>query len=89
MVLGLVIDENGIPIDYELFNGNTNEFGKMVALIEKIKKTYHLKQLIVRADRGLDNCRNLFDLKSIGCYFVIAQKFRTTSEHLKKQILDQ
>ena len=84
-----MMDENGIPIDYELFNGNTNEFGTMVPLIEKIKKTYHLKQLIVVADRGLNSCQNLFDLKDIGCDFVIAQRFRTTSEHLKKQILDQ
>ena len=89
VVLGLVMDENGIPIDYELFNGNTNEFGTMVPLIEKIKKTYHLKQLIVVADRGLNGCQNLFDLKDIGCDFVIAQKFKTTSEHLKEQILDQ
>ena len=89
VVLGLVMDENGIPIDYELFNGNTNEFGTMVPLIEKIKKTYHLKQLIVVADRGLNSCQNLFDLKDIGCDFVIAQKFKTTSEHLKEQILDQ
>ena len=88
VVLGLVMDENGIPIDYELFNGNTNEFGTMVPLIEKIKKTYHLKQLIVVADRGLNSCQNLFDLKDIGCDFVIAQKFKTTSEHLKEQILD-
>ena len=60
----------------------------MVPLIEKIKKTYHLKQLIVVADRGLNSCQNLFDLKDIGCDFVIAQKFRTTSD-TKKQILDQ
>ena len=64
VVLGLMMDENGIPIDYELFNGNTNEFGTMVPLIEKIKKTYHLKQLIVVADRGLNSCQNLFDLKA-------------------------
>ena len=38
----------------------------MVPLIEKIKKTYHLKQLIVVADRGLNSCQNLFDLKDIG-----------------------
>lgn len=35
VVLGLVMDENGIPIDYELFKGSTNEFGTMVPLIKK------------------------------------------------------
>ena len=88
VVLGLVMDENGIPIDYELFNGSTNEFGTMVPLIKKIKKTYQLEQLIVVADRGLNSSQNLFDLKEIGCDFVIAQKFKTGNAEIKKQILD-
>ena len=57
------MDENGIPIDYELLAGNTSEFGTMVPLIKKIKNTYHLKQLIVVADRGLNCAENLFALK--------------------------
>ncbi len=89
VVLGLVMDENGIPIDYELFKGSTNEFGTMVPLIKKIKDSYHLKQLIVVADRGLNSSQNLFALKDIGCDFVIAQKFKNSSEEIKKQILDQ
>ena len=86
VVLGLVMDENGIPIDYELFNGNTNEFGTMVPLIEKIKKTYHLKQLIVVADRGLNSCQNLFDLKDIGCDFVIAGVKYGITEGMDREI---
>ena len=88
VVLGLVMDENGIPIDYELFPGSTNEFGTMVPLIKKIKDTYHLKQLIVVADRGLNSSQNLFALKDIGCDFVIAQKFKTAASKIKRQILD-
>lgn len=88
VVLGLVMDENGIPIDYELFAGNTSEFGTMVPLIKKIKNTYHLKQLIVVADRGLNCAENLFALKEIGCDFVIAQKFKNSAAEIKTQILD-
>lgn len=29
VVMGLVMDENGIPVDYELFKGNTSEFGTL------------------------------------------------------------
>ncbi|WP_303329481.1 IS1634 family transposase, partial [Turicimonas muris] len=88
VVLGLVMDENGIPIDYELFAGNTSEFETMVPLIKKIKNTYHLKQLIVVADRGLNCAENLFALKEIGCDFVIAQKFKNSAAEIKAQILD-
>lgn len=89
VVLGLVMDENGIPIDYELFNGSTNEFGTMVPLIKKIKTTYGIDQLIVVADRGLNSSENLFALRQIGCDFVIAQKFKNASADEKKAILDQ
>lgn len=89
VVLGLVMDENGIPIDYELFNGSTNEFGTMVPLIKKIKKDYDLDRLIVVADRGLNSSENLFALKDIGCDFVIAQKFKTASAEIREQIMDQ
>lgn len=88
VVLGLVMDENGIPIDYDLFSGKTNEFGTMVPLIQKIKQTYHLEKLVVVADRGLNSCQNLFALKEIGCGFILAQKFKNASSEIKKQILD-
>lgn len=89
VVLGLVMDENGIPIDYELFSGSTNEFGTMVPLIKKIKTAYNIDQLIVVADRGLNSSENLFALKQIGCDFVIAQKFKNASANEKRTILDQ
>lgn len=89
VVLGLVMDENGIPIDYELFKGSTNEFGTMVPLIKKIKAAYDIDQLIVVADRGLNSSENLFALKELGCDFVIAQKFKKASAENQKAILDQ
>ena len=84
VVLVLVMDENGIPIDYELFSGNTNEFGTMVPLIERIKRTYQLKQLIVIADRGFNSSQNLFDLNEIGCDFVYCSKVQNYFRRLKK-----
>lgn len=89
LMLGLVMDENGIPIDYELFNGSTNEFGTMVPLIKKIKTTYGIDQLIAVADRALNSSENLFALRQIGCDFVIAQKFKNASADEKKAIIDQ
>ena len=89
VVLGLIMDANGIPIDYELFNGSTNEFGTMVPLIKRIKTAYDIDQLIVVADRGLNSSENLFALRQIGCDFVIAQKFKNASTNEKKAILDQ
>ena len=88
VVLGLVMDAFGIPIDYELFPGSTSEFGTMLPMIRRIKTAYDLKTLIVVADRGLNSNENLLGLKDIGCDFVLAQKVKNSTKELRKQILD-
>lgn len=89
VVLGLVVDENGLPFDYELFNGNTNEFGTMCPIIERLKKTYNIKRMIVVADRGLNSNENLLKLNDLGCEFIIAQKVRNVSREIQGQILSE
>lgn len=88
VVLGLVMDEFGIPIDYELFPGNTSEFGTMIPMIRRIKQTYNLKTLIVVADRGLNSNENLLGLRKIGCDFVLAQKVKNCTKQQRECILD-
>ena len=88
VVLGLVMDEHGIPIDYELFSGSTSEFGTMLPIIKRIKKDYQLKTLVVVADRGLNSNENLHDLLELGCDFVIAQKVRNCAAEQQEGILD-
>lgn len=88
VVLGLVMDEHGIPIDYDLFPGNTSEFSTMLPMIKRIQKDYDLKKLVVVADRGLNSNENLSELRNIGCDFVLAQKIRNCKKEQKDQILD-
>lgn len=88
MVLGLVMDEHGIPIDYDLFPGNTSEFSTMIPMIERIRKDYNLTKLVVVADRGLNSNENLSELRKMGCDFVLAQKIRNCKQEQRDQILD-
>ena len=74
--MGLLIDDQGIPISYELFPGNTNDFKTLVPVIEKLKKTYGIKKIIITADRGLNSKQNLAYLKSEGYDYVMAYKIR-------------
>ena len=88
VVLGLVMDSNGIPVDYDLLPGNTSEFGTMIPIIERVKQTYNIDRLTVVADRGLNSSENLSKLKSMNCDFVIAQKIRNCSQEIQDEILD-
>lgn len=89
VVMGLVIDQNGIPIDYELYPGNTSEFGTMIPLIKQLKEVYGIRKIVVTADRGLNSGSNLLALKELGLDYVIAFRLRNAGAEIRKLIQDQ
>ena len=86
VVMGLLMDENGIPVDYELFRGNTSEFGTLCPIIERLKQTYHLQKVVVVADRGLNSNENLSKLVEMKCDFVIAQKIKNLGREMGEKV---
>ena len=86
VVMGLVMDENGIPVDYELFKGNTSEFGTLCPIIERLKQNYQLEKVVVVADRGLNSNENLVKLLDMGCDFVIAQKIKNLGKDMAEKV---
>lgn len=86
VVMGLLIDQNGIPIDYELFPGNTNEFGTMIPVLQRLKAQYNIDKVIVTADRGLNSGKNLQQILDLGMEYVIAYRLRNAGEKVRKLI---
>lgn len=56
--MGLLLDKAGIPMTYELFSGNTNDFSTLLPVLDKVKKNYKLDKVIVVADKGLNSGTN-------------------------------
>lgn len=71
VVLGLLIDSEGVPFTYELFLGNTAEVNTLVKVIEKFCKQYNVKDVIVVADSGLNQLINLDSLQKKGMRFIV------------------
>ena len=86
--MGLLIDQNGIPIDYELFPGNTGEFSTMLPLLRKLKDTYVIERVVVTADRGLNSGANLYALREMGLDYVIAYRLRSNAAKMLPLIRD-
>lgn len=53
--LALIIDENGIPADYELFSGRAAERSSLKGAIEKLKDRNKIQPAVVMADSRLKN----------------------------------
>ena len=53
VLLALLVTDEGIPLGYELFPGNTYEGDTLIGAIERVSKSYAVKCFTVVADSGL------------------------------------
>ncbi len=88
VVMGLLIDNNGIPVGYELYPGNTSEFSTLYPVIKDLKEKYKLKKVIVAADRGLNSGKNLLLLKELGLDYVMAYKLKGAKKEIKEKLFE-
>lgn len=86
--VALVMDSNGIPIDFKIFPGNTSDFKTLPPSIEELKRKYPIKDTVVVADRGLNSASNLDMLEQHGLGYIVAQKVSNLDEKLEEQMLD-
>jgi len=55
--MGLAVDKQGIPIVYQLFEGNKHDSQTLMPALKNIKKEYATKRIVVVADKGLNSGR--------------------------------
>jgi len=89
VVMGLLIDDQGIPVGYDLFPGNTNDFRTLEPVLLRMKEQYGIKKIILVADRGLNSKGNLLFLKSLGFEYIMSFKIRSGSKKVKEMVLDE
>jgi len=87
--MGLFIDNEGIPITYELFPGNTNDMSTMRPILVKIKKEYGLGKITIVADKGNNTGENLAYIDNEDDFYIISQRIRARGTELANLVLDQ
>lgn len=87
LVLGLLVSEQGYPLDYELFEGNKFEGHTMLPVIQAFKEKYQLQQLIVVADAGLMSNKNLNELIARQYDFIIGGRIKNETKIIQNKIL--
>jgi len=89
VVMGLLIDKNGLPIGYELFSGNTFDSKTMVQVLDNLKRKFNIDKVIIVADRGLNSKINLKLIKDAGYDYLMASKIKSMSQKMKDEILNK
>ena len=53
MVVGAIIDDKGMPICCEMWPGNTADVTTLIPVIDRLKKRFHISNVVIVADRGM------------------------------------
>ena len=88
--MGLFMDNNAIPITYELFAGNTNDCLTYRPNFGRIKKQFNLGRVISVADKGMTTGDNIWYTINTPTHdgYVFSMSIRGAEKSMKKYVLD-
>lgn len=88
VVMGLLIDADGIPISYKLFRGNEHELRTMERVIDDVLHNYQIKEVVIVADRGLNSKDNLKMIRDKGLNYIVGSKCNSVPDKIKERKFD-
>lgn len=89
VVLALATNGDGLPLGYELFEGNKAEVSTLLSCLDSWKKQFNIGSVCFVADRAMMSESNLSQLDAQGYQYVVAAKLRSMSNELKAEILSE
>jgi transposase len=89
VVMGLLLNAEGMPMGYELFPGNTFDGKTMVASLENLRKKFNIRKVVIVADRGLNSKGNLELIKAAGYGYIMACRLRSMGTQMRSLALDE
>jgi transposase len=88
VVVGLTVNGNGFPLDFQVYEGNTYEGHTLLSGIEKICTKLQLasSKLTVVADAGMLSRANLEVLEAQGFRYIVGARIRSLATDTAEQI---
>ncbi|HEY4482207.1 MAG TPA: IS1634 family transposase [Candidatus Brocadiaceae bacterium] len=72
IVIGLLCDEEGVPLSVEVFTGNTNDPKTFVPQIRKVAERFGGREVTFVGDRGMIKSRQIEELSLYGFHYITA-----------------
>lgn len=89
IMIGLLVGENGYPIAYDIFEGNTFEGHTFLPILKMVERKYNFPKPIVVADAGLLSKDNISKLKNNNYTFIVGARIKNESVTIKDKIIEQ
>jgi transposase len=89
VVLALATNQDGLPVGYELFEGNKAEVSTLACAIESWKKSFDIGSVCFVGDRALFTNKNLELLEQYSYQYIIAAKLRKLPKPVQEMLFEE
>lgn len=87
--LGLLMDQEGVPIAYKLYPGNESEKPVFGQVLTEMKEQFKVKEKVIRvADKGLNCSANIVKTYVENDGYIFSESVRGANNEVKQWILD-
>lgn len=87
VMIGLLVNTEGYPVAYDVFEGNTAETKTLIPVIERLVDRFDIARPVIVADAALLSKKNLEALQNNGYTYVLGGRIKNESQQIKQQIL--
>ena len=89
IILSLLLDNSGIPLGFDIYEGNKAELTTILDSLDKLKKRFKIQRITIVSDRGLSKWINLYEIKQRGYDYIMGYSFKNQKELEKKILTNQ
>lgn len=86
MIVGVVLDGEGVPVCCEMWPGNTTDAKVLVPLAMRLQRRFGIENVCVVADRGMVSEEVLEEIEAMGWGYIVGARLRTVKE-VRDQVL--
>ncbi|NLU51183.1 MAG: IS1634 family transposase, partial [Syntrophomonadaceae bacterium] len=80
VMIGLLIDQKGVPIAHEVLPGNTPDYLAFMETIQAVKTRFNLCRVVLVGDRGMANEKTIKAIEEAGYEYILGVKMRRGKE---------
>ncbi|NYF97672.1 hypothetical protein BJY20_001064 [Janibacter cremeus] len=74
VVVGLLVDRNGFPLEIGCYEGNKAETTTIIPIVQQFQARHGLSDMVVVADAGMLSTANLTALDEAGLRFIVGSR---------------
>jgi hypothetical protein len=74
VVVGLLVDRAGFPLEIGCYEGNTAETSTIIPIVKAFQERHALADMVVVADAGMLSAGNLTELDAAGLRFIVGSR---------------